>query len=372
MPIEGLSNIVRIPRLGKIHLGIKAKSDKAKGAEYPKATDYFVVPDEVKAVYGEKPTKLDIMFPVEEPEMFAQQWLRAYSMSQGLVCIGDGLEARRKIDVETGAIANHETNQWEWHQITCAPQECPEYQTKRCRRVMNLQFLLPNVPGLGVYQIDTSSFYSIVNINSMIKMLQGMLGRCSIVPLTLELGQIEVTPPGEKKKKVFIMHINKDIKIAELARIAQLPVARVLTPEPDTDEPPDDLFPQSVIGDGPPHRRKRLAEKAGSKDLPWKATEKESKEGKGQGDGQEDEIPQVDQKLLTGWQIARKIVQELELTDRQIRNWFAHYKLEVGLSDFAKALPRQDVTADIISNFVTMLDAYKEKKAAEKSQEILD
>lgn len=249
MPIEGLSDVVRIPRLGKIHLGVKAIS--GKGAEYPKATDHFVVPEEVAAVYGPRPTEIEIMFPVEDPEIFAQQWLRAYSLSQGLVCIGDGLEAHRKVDVETGALADHKTNQWEWKDITCDAQECPEYQTKRCRRVMNLQFLLPRVPGLGVYQIDTSSFYSIVSINSMIKMLKGMLGRCAMVPLTLALGPIEVSPLGLTKKTVYTMHIKKDIKLAELAQIAQLPPGKVLIPEPETEKPPEDLFPEGIIADQP-------------------------------------------------------------------------------------------------------------------------
>lgn len=360
MPIDGVSNIVRIPRLGKIHLGIKTQKEKGKGATYPKATDYFVVPEEVQKIYGDKPTELDILFPVEEPEMFAQQWLRAYSMSQGLVCIGNGEEAKRKMDVETGALANHQTNQWKWHEINCPPQECPEYQTKRCRRVMNLQFLLPKVPGLGVWQIDTSSFYSIVNINSMIKMLQGMFGRCSMIPLTLALGQIEVTPPGEKKKHVYVMHIKKNLILAELAKVAQLPPARVLIPDAETEEPPDDLFPESVLG-GPKRKTKDKA------DLPWQA---EEKEGKGV---PEEELPQVDENLLRGWQVARGMIQELEITDKQVRTWFAHYNIEVGSADFAKALPRQDITKDMMSNFVTMLDAYKEKKAAEKSQDnILD
>jgi hypothetical protein len=363
--IKGVSDVIRIPRLGKIRLGIKVKSEK-KGAEYPKATDYFVVPDEVKAIYGDKPTELDIMFPVEEPEMFAQQWLRAYSMSQGLVCIGDGLEARRKVDVETGAMANHATNQWEWHEMTCNPQECPEYQSKRCRRVMNLQFLLPTVPGLGVYQIDTSSFYSIVNINSMIKMLQGMLGRCSMIPLTLALGPIEISPPGITKKTVYILHIKKNIKIAELARVAQLPPVKVLIPEPETEEPPEDLFPEAAVAKRPPKR---------TTDLPWKEKEepKEEKEKEKEKEEKQEEIPQVDDDLLKGWQIARTMIQALGITDKQIATWFAHYKIQVGFADFAKALPRKDMTNEMISKFVTMLDAYKEQKAVVKSrEEILD
>jgi len=349
MPINELSDIVRIPRLGKIRLGIKVTSKEKKGVQYPKATDYFVVPDEVREVYGEKPTELQIMFPVEEPELFAQQWLRAYSLTQGLICIGSGVEARRKVDMATGAMADHETKDWEWREITCDPQECQEYETKRCRRVMNLQFLLPEVPGLGVYQIDTSSFYSIVNINSMIKMLKGMLGRCSMVPLTLTLGPIEVFPPGLTKKTVHIMHIKKDIKLSQLAQIAQLPPARVLIPEADTEEPPEDLFPDGVIADTKKPRRKPVSAQS-PKDAELFQEEAEK------------EIPKIDDNLLQGWQIVKDTVRQLNLTDNQIRKWFANSNIEVGLSDFARALPPAEVTNELLSKFQTMLDAYRERE----------
>ena len=53
MPIKGISEIVRLPRLGKIRLGIKKKTDA--GVSYSSSTDYFVCPDELKKVFGEKP-----------------------------------------------------------------------------------------------------------------------------------------------------------------------------------------------------------------------------------------------------------------------------------------------------------------------------
>lgn len=238
-PIANLSNIIRMPRLGKIHLGIVVETPGKRPR--PKATDYFVCPTEVEEVLGEKPKELPIMFPTEDPEQFAQQWYRAYSRSQGLVCIGDGVTSKRKVDIDTGAMASHETKEgrWVWTEgLSCDPAECPEYHAKTCRRVMNLQVLLPTVPGLGVWQIDTTSFYSIVNINSMVKMLQGMLGRCSFIPLVLVLGPIEVSPAGLKKKTVFIMHVKKDIVLADLAKLAQLPPARALIPEPEESDLP--------------------------------------------------------------------------------------------------------------------------------------
>ena len=248
MPIEGVSNIVRMPRLGKIHLGIKV--EKPGKHPYPQATDYFVVPDEVADIFGEKPKELEIMFPLEDPDQFAQQWYRCYSMTQGLVCIGDGISSRRRIDLATGAIAGRDTRDCDLREdLPCNPQECPEYLSKRCKRVMNLQILLPKVPGLGVWQIDTSSFYSIVNINSMIKLLKNLAGRCSFIPLTLVLGPIEVTPPGQTKKTVHIMHVKQDMKLEDIARLGQVPAPQALMPAPDVSQPPEDLFPEEILAE---------------------------------------------------------------------------------------------------------------------------
>lgn len=248
MPIEGVSNIVRMPRLGKIRLGVKV--EKPGKHPYPQATDHFVVPEEVADIFGEKPTELEIMFPTEDPDQFAQQWYRCYSLTQGLVCIGDGVTSRRKVDLGTGAIASRDTQDWEWREgLPCDTQDCPEYLSKRCRRVMNLQVLIPRVPGLGVWQIDTSSFYSIVNINSMIRLLKNLAGRCSFIPLRLCLGPIEVTPPGQTKKTVHIMHIKQDMKLAEIARLGQIPAPQALLPEPEAEEAPEDLFPEEVLAE---------------------------------------------------------------------------------------------------------------------------
>nr|MBC8477840.1 hypothetical protein [Dehalococcoidia bacterium] len=63
-PIKGISEIVRLPRLGKIRLGLR--EDTGKGSIYPLPTDYFVCPEEVKRVFGEKPRELRIMFPTED------------------------------------------------------------------------------------------------------------------------------------------------------------------------------------------------------------------------------------------------------------------------------------------------------------------
>ncbi len=258
MPIEDTSHVMRLPRLGKIRLGIKVETGlhrhDGSAKEYPKATDYFVCPPEVQAVFGDQPKELEIMFPVEDPLVFAQQWLRCYSQTQGLICIGNGLTCSMKVDLITGTLANRDTAEWEWREgHTCDQAECPEFQSKRCRRVLNLQFLLPQVKGLGVWQIDSTSRNSMININSMILVIRSLCdGRISMIPLTLCLGPAKVTPPGQKTKMVNVMYIKQDIELQTILDAARRSPLKALMPAPDTVEPPDDLFPEGVLATGEP------------------------------------------------------------------------------------------------------------------------
>jgi len=248
--IKGVSEIRRMPRLGKVRLGIKQISERTQNL-YPVATDYFVVPEEIKRHVGEKPKQLNIMFPVEDPTEFAIQWLRCYSFTQGLVCKGNGMMCRRKVDVITGAMADHTTTEWEWQDgLPCDPDTCPDYlEEKQCRRVMNLLFMMPDVPGFGVWQLDTTSFYSIVNINSSVDLIKRLCGRISFIPLTLSLEPQLVEPPGIKRKTVHILQIRSNVKLVEIQRLGRRKPEQVLLPPLDEEEIPSDLFPPETLAE---------------------------------------------------------------------------------------------------------------------------
>ncbi len=254
-PIKDISDVRRIPRLGKIRLGIKITEPKKN--PYPHPTDYFVVPDEIKAyLREEKPKVLEIMFPVDDPLLFAPQFLKCYSMTQGLVCRGDGTNCLRKVDTETGDIACHTTKEWEFKKMTCDPSACPEAvgdpergTRPQCRRVMNLLFVMPSVPGLGVWQLDTSSFNSIVNINSFIDIMKRAGVRIAWIPLKLSLEPTDVSPPGITKKTVHVLHLRSDLKLGELLQLSAKPPARALLPAVDEEEAPGDLYPPEVLAE---------------------------------------------------------------------------------------------------------------------------
>ncbi len=237
MSIKGLSEQRRMPRLGKLHLGIKVTTVKdGKEITYPKAVDYFVCPPEVQAIFGEQPKALDIMFPVEDPEKFAPQNYKCYSSFRGLVCKGNGETCMRMIDTATGDFAHRDTKEVAMAEAKCDGQDCPQYQAKKCKEVMNLQFLLPTVPGLGVWQLDTGSYHGIVTVNSALDLIKNVCGRVSMIPLKLTVEPKEVTVDG-KKKKVHVLNVRANVTLAEIQRVAALPCCQVMLPPPDEERP---------------------------------------------------------------------------------------------------------------------------------------
>ena len=183
--ISGLSAIRRLPRLGKIRLGVKKVSEKT-GKEYPSETDYFVCPTEVMHVCGNKPKVLKISFPINDPEVIFPQCYKWYGSSKGLKCRGDG---------ETALRLNDETNEME--ERTCP---CELLESGKCKQRASLLFNLLDVGIGGVYQIDLSSYHSIVDINSGIDYARALLNdRIAFVPFLLKRVPKETHADGKKQ-----------------------------------------------------------------------------------------------------------------------------------------------------------------------------
>ena len=264
MPIRNLTERRQLPRLGKLHLGIK--KDGQKG-QYPSAVDYFVIHDDhplaeaFHAAYGEKPQELDIRFPSHDPEDFATQYFYAYKSSAGRICRGDGYKADAMLDADEltrsgGAIelitwASSQTKRVIRQVIDCAGEgydgcaPCPLYEAKGCNRLMMLQFFLDGVPGIGIWQIDTSSIHGISNINNTVAMIRLLTGdKIAGIPLKLRLVPQEVAPDG-KKKTVHVLQLESPHEIRQLLEASTQPIGRLMLPPPD-DEVPDELFPEAA------------------------------------------------------------------------------------------------------------------------------
>jgi len=312
MSIIGLSEKLRLPRKGKIRLGEKKLSKK--GREYPSTLDYFAVPEEVTEVYGEKPRKLDIMFPMENRDDFFPQWYKRYGRSKGLICKGDGKTAT-ELPQGTGIMKDGklvdekgqpvDLNDFQMKEIDCEGKECPYYQERECKQVGNLQIILPKVKGLGIYQIDTSSYNSIININSGIKLIRGMLERVGInriswIPLVLEVKMQEAHPVVKGKRILTIIPVmSVDLEMSVESMMAMLQRSALPAPTAEIDNPnlhdkPVLLFPKK---DG------SIPTDEGEKEAKEKAALEEKKK-------KEDKIASEKDKEVISSEFASKLLKE--------------------------------------------------------------
>ena len=218
MAIQRYRGLGRLPRLGKIHLGVKVPVEGKPDVFRPKATEYFVCPPELQALegIGPRPQELPVMFLHNDIDKVASLYYRAYGSGTGLVCKGDGETANAVVDVaawarakqqvQAGIWATSQSTKTERVEIPCAGEgcvgvdACPHYEAKKCRRVMMLQVLVRGAPRIGVYQIDTGSYYGTVNVLGWLETIQEQFGgRIAGLPMILRLVPQEVTADGKKK-----------------------------------------------------------------------------------------------------------------------------------------------------------------------------
>jgi len=259
MPIKNVTEVYRPVRQGKIHLGIK--KTKPGGVEYPKEVDYFVMKycPELFDHYGEDPAEdnpkgihreLNISLPSakfiknfdEYLERVFPQYLKRYKGKGGegiLVCKGDG-EKATALDEEEGGMTS----------ISCP---CAHFESGACKKIGIFRFRVREIPSLNIYQITTSSFNSLVNLNSFIR---DLLEHCvvfnidpSAAKLILRRNKQVVQRLDKGKAKTsthFILEIDLDPKyykrLEDLRGIKALPPGEEISALPPPDEGKDELF----------------------------------------------------------------------------------------------------------------------------------
>jgi len=213
--IKGVSEVRRLPRKGKIGLGIK-KPAPDFGI---KDVEYFILPEELKPFLGEKPTELNIVFPLSGldengvPDLGAiyPQSLKLYGSSKGLKCIGDGETAKRANDKGV------------FEEVECP---CPLFGAKNgCKKVGTLSFFInhPKITMGGVYVIESGSWNSIVDVQSGIALALEMLRN----PYTGEYNSIAMLPFKLRRVFKMIKHGNRQDKHWPLTCELDLPLSTI-------------------------------------------------------------------------------------------------------------------------------------------------
>ena len=236
MPIVGLSDRRRLPRMMRIRLG--ERREGRSGGTFPRETDYFVIKaedgatPEVMSLYAGQPKRLRLMLPFEVDSLDPHSgdelvWNlnnRAYGRNVGLRCKGSGLStefpgtaetsdadwARRIAEVTREEAEPMANGRW---RVRCLGSDCPKYwrtddadrrarlvpghdEDAACRAVAILRaFLLhpqadPRSPDycrvLGVIEIASGSRNTMIDVRSSFDLMRGFTGgRTAGVPFTL-------------------------------------------------------------------------------------------------------------------------------------------------------------------------------------------
>lgn len=271
MPIRGITEATRIARAGKIRMGVRKPNSSGTG-DHPKSVDHFVCPplvleylarDKVRycdGACGEEPgpIELPIMFPVDDVERIASQSYRAYKRA-GLVCRGDGYTARGRLVPAAEGITRDQhpksVDAWAadggWYDFRCLGEgydgepACPLFAVPNgCRKMMILQFLLLDVPGLDVWQLDTGSVNSMLNINSTINTLTAIRGGVAGVPMMLRAEPYEVNVKG-KRTQITALRLSYDVtprEVLALPRVQRDAPAQLEAPDDTTSDEGDNII----------------------------------------------------------------------------------------------------------------------------------
>lgn len=251
MAIPELEEIVRIPRAGKIHLGLKVPTKDGKSTR-PSAVDYLVWPEEPKELkeklielFGEKAREIPVMLLQNDKEEAAPTFYKRYGASSSRpLCKGNGISAIRAVtvtDKETGKAAPT----GELEEVECPGRDCEHYQSKQCRHVMCLQVVIPQLASEGVFQIDTSSFHSIINFNSSWRYISSLThGQVAGIPLLLRIVPKEVSPDGRKKVvHVLELKLAHKMSLEEIRQLAASQAQPLALPAPDENDAKSYFFP---------------------------------------------------------------------------------------------------------------------------------
>lgn len=233
MAIKGLTDkVVRVPRVGVFKIGEKVQQGTKT---YSRSLDHFKFPEPFDGLLPAKPSTIEILLPFNSIEECFPTHLTRYKGGT-IICRGDG---------ETADVYNPETR--DYTKGKCKYKDCPDYVADKCKELGRLNVLIPSLPGLGVWQITTSSYYSITGLIAEMEEIWRLFGRLTGIPLQLAVE----TQKSASNRSIHVLHLRSSVPLGELKeQLQKESLAQMVGQEPGdshvvdgSDEFPAELFP---------------------------------------------------------------------------------------------------------------------------------
>lgn len=234
MAIKGITD--RPPRLVRAgHLRLGEKVPTRNGGERPNKIDYFKFDPEPQfadlapifhSVYGDRPTRITIALISDDPDKTFNTSYSCYGKGTGLKCRGDGETATRFTD--QGDI-----------EVECpGPDDCEFAKRNGCKSLGMLQFFIQGLPTLNIFQINTGSYNSIINLDGQIKMFS-MLRNGQIGGVWIDLVLMEKEGQADGKRvKFWVLSLDTACALNDVKALESAFTPPKQLPGPDTTRDP--------------------------------------------------------------------------------------------------------------------------------------
>jgi hypothetical protein len=266
VPIKTLNTY--LPRLGRVSLGFKTRTDK--GVVVPRKADTLCFTSDVRArvetlagIYGgtvreaipgadgadrwllvSEAVEANVVIPSNDMQLVFSEWMELHTAS-GLKrrCDGERVVTGKEVDGETGEITLLED-------VPCVCREFDLVGPEACKPTLRLNVILPDAldaEGLGVWLVTSTGWRSNQHVNAALKTIQMFFGdRIAGMPLVLGMQEAKAQVPGKNGKPTTTTYRHFTLRAATSMREAlanvshQGPLAeRVLSALPAPVDEPD-------------------------------------------------------------------------------------------------------------------------------------
>lgn len=248
MAVKGLESHARLPRAGVIRLGIK-KLHAQSGKEYPEETPYFVLPTDLRAKLGDRPTAIAVLFPADDPDRVFptsyERWQGTPGKAPLLTLRCDG-ERYVELPVAGGELVGAcKLPAWE-----------PGQRRRPCpcgAKVMGRLNVIPLEAPFGVWQVPMGGWQRCADVLGELQIFRRELGRLTDLVFSIErvptVSQVTTEKGGRLAKTGYPVHVRcaftakQALALRGLAFGAQgLPAA---APPVEPEEPEEALPPEA-------------------------------------------------------------------------------------------------------------------------------
>ena len=135
--------------------------------------------------------------------------------------------------------------------------------SRQCEIHTRLSVMLRDLPGLGVWRVDTQGFYAAVELQGAVEVISLAAGKGQMLPATLRLDQRTIKRVDEGTKRFVVPVLDIDVSPAQLlmgtiavADVELRPKQAALSPVPARDDAPSSIAEQVAGADDIPSRRR--------------------------------------------------------------------------------------------------------------------